>query len=202
MVGLDINQQLIKEAGKNYSEIPGVQFICTEIDEMGYRNQFDIVTAARVLQWVPAYFSLLKSMKEAVKKGGILHVLDYNHKKAEWTPSLPHFMNLFYKAFLDWREDAGMDNEIADHLASSFKELSLKAITVHNQDEVSKRSDPDFAEKLGIWAEVASIRGLKVVEDGFIAEADRVRAIDEYKAWIRDSSESQILYLRSVEGIN
>ena len=43
-------------------------------------------------------------------------VLDYNLRKTTWEPAPPESVPAFYDAFLEWRAQAGMDNEMADHL--------------------------------------------------------------------------------------
>lgn len=47
-------------------------------------------------------------------------------------------MKSFYKAFLQWRSDAGMDNEIADHLPHIFKDAGLTNIKITQQNENTK----------------------------------------------------------------
>ena len=201
VVGLDINESLIKEASQNHAGQKGLTFVCSALKAMNYHDQFDIVAAARVLQWVPDYKTLLNEMNQSLKKGGTLQVLDYNHKKAVWNPTIPATMQKFYNSFLDWKENAGMDNEIIDHLSPSFEALSLKDIKVIDQVEISKKEDPDFVQSMQIWSDVARYRGPKIVQDGFIAENVRLQAIEDYEAWIKNKAVSQILYLKSISGV-
>jgi len=142
----------------------------------------------------------LKQLRKAVKGDGLVVILDYNHQKIEWNPQPPAAMLKFYTAFLEWRENAGMDNEIADHLYDMFKELGFRDIEVSPQLETSRRKDPNFFEKIDLWARVAESRGIQIVEDGFISEADRIKAIGDYRDWIENYAESQTLYLLCVYG--
>ncbi|WMT42975.1 hypothetical protein RE628_12260 [Paenibacillus sp. D2_2] len=51
-----------------------------------------------------------------------------------------------------------------------------------------------------IWAEVADFKGKQMVVDGYISELDRARAEEEYRIWAWQYGESQMMYLRSIEG--
>jgi hypothetical protein len=140
-------------------------------------------------------------MTAAVKRGGRVVVLDFNHEKAAWTPDPPASMRRFYAAFLRWRATAGMDNAIADHLAGLFTTVGLAEVVTTDQHEVTRRTDPDFEARAGIWAAVAATRGHQMVADGAISERARRGAEDDYRTWIRDGAESHVLYLLAVEGV-
>ncbi len=136
----------------------------------------------------------------ATKSNGQVLVLDYNHTKISWEPEIPETMQSFYDAFLQWRLDAGMDNEVADHLPKMFEESGLINLKVTTQNEMTKRSDDDFQTHITIWAGVAFIKGIQMVNDGFITENQRARAENDYREWINESAQSQIMYLLAVEG--
>jgi transposase InsO family protein len=53
---------------------------------------------------------------------------------------------------------------------------------------------------IGLWAQVAASWGHEMVVDGIIRDAQRAAAEADYRLWIKDSAESQVLYLMSVEG--
>jgi ubiquinone/menaquinone biosynthesis C-methylase UbiE len=201
VIGLDINPKLIEEAKNNYSNIKGLIFICSNIELMNPIEKFDIVTAARVLQWIPDYRDFLSKMFQLVKPGGILHILDYNHHKIEWVPKVPESMAVFYQAFLDWRKDAGMNNKIADYLERDFQTLGLHHIRVIDQTEYSERGFVSFLSDLELWSDVAKFRGPQIVKDGFVGEFIRVKAIQDYNDWMNNIAISQKLYLKSIEGI-
>ena len=44
-------------------------------------------------------------------------------------------MKKLYDAFLKWREDSGMDNQVADHLEEQFTRMGLKNIVVDDRSE-------------------------------------------------------------------
>ena len=200
-VGIDANVRLIEEARRAHGDIPGLSFDVGDIYRLPYHNSFDVVTAARVLQWLAKPLEALRTMAAAVKPGGAILVLDYNHEKIHWQPPPPQSMETFYSGFLRWRAESGMDNAIADHVAAMFTTIGLMGIVETPQHEVTRRGDPDFETRLGIWAEVAASRGHQMVVDGMLTEAQRVAAEAEYRAWIRHKAECQILYLIAVEGV-
>lgn len=109
-------------------------------------------------------------------------------------------MTAFYKAFLAWRSDAGMDNAIADHLESALERLGLVDIRVTAQHEYADSHDGDGRSRLGIWSAVAATRGIQIVQDGYLTEAQRAAAETDYLEWIDSTAVSQTLYLLAVEG--
>ncbi|ETW93172.1 MAG: hypothetical protein ETSY1_40370 [Candidatus Entotheonella factor] len=200
VVGVDINSMLIEEAPRLHSDVAGLRFEAADIYNLPFHGEFDIVHAARVLQWLAQPFEALRSMQQAAKPGGRVVVLDYNHERITWEPKPPHSMQVFYDAFLRWRAEAGMDNTIADHLPTMFNHLGLQTIQETEQHEITQRGHADFEVRLGIWGEVAATRGHQMVQDGIITEAQRASAETEYRRWMQDQAVSQRMYLISVEG--
>ena len=200
VVGLDVNPGLVARARQSHGGVPGLSFEVADLFALPYRDEFDVVTAARVLQWLADPLRALRAMAGAAKPSGLVLVLDYDHERATWDPAPPESTRGFYAAFLRWRADAGMDNALADHLPALFAAAGLADVASTVQDEVSRRGDPDFAVRVGIWAEVAATRGHQMVADGAISEAERARAEAEYREWVSRDARSQRLYLRAVEG--
>jgi SAM-dependent methyltransferase len=201
VVGVDVNAAMIDRARVVHGDVPGLSFEVGSIDALPFKGEFDIVTAARVLQWLADPASAVHAMTAAARRGGRVIVLDYNHEKATWTPDPPASLRRFYAAFLRWRADAGMDNAIANHLPDLFAGAGLTAIAASDQHEVTRRGDPEFETRAGIWAEVAASRGRQMVADGAVSEAERRAAEVDYRAWLRDGAQSHALYLRAVEGV-
>jgi SAM-dependent methyltransferase len=161
---------------------------------------FDVVASARTLQWLAPPYDALHRMAGWLKPGGVLSVLDYNHEKIRWQPAPPPSMQLFYDAFLRWRADAGMQNDIAERLAVYFEQLGLREISTADHSETTTRTDADFAVKMGIWAKVAELRGPQLVADGYLTEAQRLAAVQDYTAWVATEADSMVMYLLAVEG--
>ena len=93
-----------------------------------------------------------------------------------------------------------MDNEVADHLASMFAEAGLRYITVSDHSELGNSTDKDFEKHIHIWAIVAATRGKQMVSDGYIIEAERDAAEQDYQAWIATTAKSMNMYLLAVTG--
>jgi SAM-dependent methyltransferase len=201
VVGVDVNGAMIEKARATHAEVPSLSFEVASADALPFEGVFDIVTAARVLQWLADPASAVRAMTAAARRGGRVIVLDYNHEKAVWTPEPPATLRRFYAAFLDWRAAAGMDNTIADHLPDLFAAADLTEIAATDQHEVARRGDPDFETRARIWAEVAASRGHQMVADGALSEAERRAAEIDYRAWLRHDARSHALYLRAVEGV-
>jgi SAM-dependent methyltransferase len=201
VIGVDLNAHLLDEARRTHDGTPGLTFEQCDVYDLPWQAEFDVVTAARVLQWLARPLDALRMMTRASRPGGRVVVLDYNHEKAVWVPEPPPAMLAFYRAFLRWRAGAGLDNAIADHLAELFKAAGLIEIAESPEGEVARRGDPDFEGRLAIWAQTASFHGRRMVEDGVIAESARATAEAEILEWTRACAQSQTLYLVAVEGI-
>lgn len=200
VIGIDNNPDLIEKARQNYKDTPALTFEIGDIYNLPFNNEFDIVTSARVLQWLANPKAALNQMVQSTKHNGKVLVLDYNHTKISWEPEIPETMQNFYSAFLRWRSDAGMNNEIADYLPNMFKESGLTDLRVTMQNELTKRSDSDFQTHITIWAGVAEFKGIQIVNDGYITENQRAKAEADFRQWLKESAKSQTMYLLAVEG--
>jgi SAM-dependent methyltransferase len=200
-VGTDINQALLAQAKARRHSRPQLHFARSDIFAMPFRHSFDIVTAARVLQWLARPAEALSALCRAVTAGGILLVLDYDHERIEWTPAPPPSMQRFYAAFLAWRASAGFDNAIAGRLPAIFARTGAANVTLTLQPEVTRRGDSQFVTRASIWADVAATRGHQMVRDGFVSEPERDAAEREYRAWVVADAESMALHLAAVQGV-
>jgi hypothetical protein len=137
-------------------------------------------------------------MKTMLRPGGQISILDYNHTALEWQPQPPASMRIFYQAFLKWREDAGMNNRIAEDLADYFVECGFHSIEVHKSDEVYTKGKDNFLSKVGIWSKVAELK--QIVDEGYLEEDTRLRAIAEYNEWCETHAERMTMKLKEVRG--
>jgi len=200
-VGIDQHSRFMAAARRAHADVPNLHFAVGDAYALPVRPVFDIVSAARVLNWLSTPLDALRAMVAAARPGGHVVVLDYNHRKIAWTPHPPASMRAFYAAFLRWRTQAGMDNAIADHLTEMFAAAGLIRIAASAQHEASHRGDPDFDRRAAVWAEVASTRGHQMVSDGALTEAQRAAAEADHRIWVRDHARTQTLYLLAVEGV-
>lgn len=199
--GIDVNAGLIARAKEDSAELLNARFEVADIREARWDAEFDIVTSARVLQWLADPARALDAMARAARPGGTVAVLDYDHTRAEWNPAMPPATKRFYQAFLGWRAEAGLDNAIASHLPSMFGQAGLADVKAVDQREVTMAGDPDYQRRIALWRDVIASRGHQVVADGWLTEADRVLAEKAIRRWIEESSPTQSLFLRSVTGI-
>lgn len=200
MLGIDINGDLIDEARQRHAAISNLSFEVCDLFDLPSLGSFDLVTAARVLQWLADPMAALQKMAQSTRVGGQVVVLDYNHLRIAWEPEPPASVRRFYAAFLAWRAEAGMDNEIADHLGAMLKAVGLIDVVAEPQSEVSRRGDADFDERIGIWAQVADTRGYQIVADGALEETERMTAAADYRTWIASAAQCQTMFLLSVAG--
>lgn len=200
-VGVDVDAAMIEAARAGHRGVPGLSFYVVDVYALPFRGEFDIVAAARVLQWLAEPEAALREMTKALRRGGRLVVLDYNHEKATWTPEPPASMRRFVEAFLRWRAAAGLDNAIADRLDKLLAAAGLTAVTTTDQREVAQRGDREFETRAGIWAAVAATRGHQMVADGAISERERHAAEVEYRAWLGQTAQSHVQYLLAGEGV-
>jgi hypothetical protein len=113
---------------------------------------------------------------------------------------MPATVQRFYRSFLDWRADCGMDNAIAAHLPGMFDHAGLIDVAAVDQREVTMVRDADYQRRIALWPGVIASRGHQVVADGWLSEADRALAEEDIWRWIEESSPVQSLFLSSVTG--
>ena len=200
VVGVDADESLIAEARRSHRRA-GLSFEVRDAYDLGFTSEFDVVTSSRVLQWLAKPRAALSAVIAACRPGGLVLVLDYNHEKVRFEPSPPSAAARFYEAFLTWRADAGMSNVVADRLEEWFREAGLGSVAVTPQHEVTRRGDADFDEQILLWSKVAHSRGVQMVADGYLTEAERALAEKEFRSWAADSAVHQKHYLLCVEGV-
>lgn len=200
VLGIDLSPAMIELTQPHKQAFAWLEFQQADVYSYATAERFDLVTSARTLQWLTQPEQALLTMKRWLKPGGILAILDYNHEKIVWNPAPPASMRRFYNAFLEWRQDAGFDNAIADHLAGMMHQIGLEQIHVEAHFELTQRPDPSFPVASRLWSEVAEIRGPQLVQAGYVTEAERLQAITEYDQWIATEGEFMEVYLLAVEG--
>lgn len=196
--GIDSSEHLIAQANSNFSKIPNLSFEVADLRSYSVTKLFDVVTSARVLQWLSRPAEVVVTLSSLLRPGGCLTILDYNHEKVEFNPSIPPSMQLLYDNFLQWRSDADMDNRIADNLTQAFADAGMIDITNEDYSEVSILGKDAFQEDLNIWIKVAEGRGPQLVTDGYITESERLIAIEDYTTWMTGEAKYMKLYLKAV----
>lgn len=201
VVGVDRDDALLELARAAHGAIANLRFEHADATELSYSGEFNVVTAARALQWMSRPEAAIAKMKQAAKPGGMLVVLDYNHRANAWRPDPPPEFLRFYSAFLAWRDANGWDNDIADHLPALLRDAGLIDIETYSQDEVAERGDPDFAERTAIWLQVIESVGPNVADGGFCSVPELHAALDAYTPWVKNQLVKQTLVMRAVTGM-
>ena len=199
VIGIDNTEKFIESGKVTYSEVKNLELIHVDLFDFEPKQKFDLIVSARVLQWLINPQEALMKMKKLLKSKGKVSILDYNHKKLQWDPSPPESMISFYQTFLKWRQDAGMDNEIADHLSSMLQQVGFHSIETINSNEHYERKKEDFLAKVGIWSKVAG--SSQMVEEGYLDNDLRLKAIEEYDYWVKADAISMTMKLNEVRAI-
>jgi SAM-dependent methyltransferase len=200
VLGLDRDQGLIERALALGRGVAGLAFRRGDVLELEERDAYDVATAARALQWIPDADAALHRMAAAVRTGGLVVVLDYDHADLVWEPAPPVSVRRFYDAFLAWRAAGGLDNRMGTSLPGRLAAAGLVEVSSTPVDEVERRGDPDFGRGLRVWAVVIADIGAEIVRAGFLDEPARAAAARDYDAWCRDDATRQTMVLRAVEG--
>lgn len=198
VTGIDNTEKFIQSGKESYGDIHNLTLIHTDLFEFEPEEKYDLIVAARVLQWLSNPKEALKKMREMLKPNGQVSILDYNHEAIEWEPNPPASMQKFYNVFLKWRSEAGMNNRIADDLSDYFRETGFASIEVLNSNELHRKGESNFNSKVAIWSKVAL--STQMVEEGYISDGDRLMAIQEYDHWIKTAAESMTMKLNEVRG--
>ena len=70
VVGVDVNEALITAAQREHGTVPGLVFELHDVYQLPFRDAFDVVTAARVLQWLARPADAIAAMARAACPGG------------------------------------------------------------------------------------------------------------------------------------
>ena len=200
VLGIDRDESLLAIAREASADIPNLTLVCGDATELDRNQQFDIVTAARTLQWIALPERAVRSMARATKPGGLVVVLDYSHAQNTWEPEPPREFQTFYQAFHAWRAANQWDNEMADHLPVLFQDAGLIDVEIHVQDEIACRGEADFDSRAALWVDVIDNVGERIAAAGFCSSALRQEARTSYAAWVRSDLQRQALALSAVVG--
>jgi SAM-dependent methyltransferase len=203
-VGIDRDDANVAGAIRQYGGMKNLRFENVDILVFSdrFKTRFDIVTAARTIQWISEPQHAISNMKKAAKQGGQVIVLDYNLDETRWEPEPPVSFLRFYQAFLDWRSVNHWDNRTASNLTAMFHSEGLVDVANHPSDELVRRGDPEFLDPYasGIWLYVIQTLGPNLVDAGFLEESARLRADEDYGIYVRDALRLQRHSMLTVEG--
>lgn len=165
VTGIDHTSSFITNGKLAFAEVKNLELIEADIFSFEPNEKYDLIVAARVLQWLSTPEEALQKMKQLLKPGGQISILDYNHTALEFKPAPPKSMQNFYTKWLKWRSDVGINNQISEDLPQYFKNVGLKNIQVEDSNEVYKKGDANFKSKMSIWAKVAD--SPQLIKEGY-----------------------------------
>jgi ubiquinone/menaquinone biosynthesis C-methylase UbiE len=171
--GIDRDPALLAIAQSAHG-LANLRFVEADILQYDAEERYDIVTAARVLQWIADPLIALRRMRTLTKAGGLVVVLDYNHALHRWDPSPGEPFQAFYQAFLAWRSAQGWDNEMGNHLPALFEAAGLKDI---------RSTIEDTAASADLWPVVIEGIGPRMVASGVLDESSRTAALAAVRAY-------------------
>jgi SAM-dependent methyltransferase len=198
VVGLDRDRALLARATEQWASVANLSFEVGDATSLDYDARFDVVTAARTLQWIADLPAAIRRMERAAKPGGLLVVLDFDHTQHAWEPLPPPAFTTFFDAFLSWRTASGWDNAIATRLPALLAAAGLEDVRSENHDETTRRGEPDFLAKTALWAEVIESLGPTLERAGACDAAGLDAARRDYDAYRRRDLLRHTLSMRTV----
>src|SRR5437764_6628587 len=78
VVGVDRDGVLLNIARREHHAVPNLHFQYGDATNLSFRERFDIVTAARTLQWVSEPGLAILGMKQDAKTSGLIGVINYD----------------------------------------------------------------------------------------------------------------------------
>jgi SAM-dependent methyltransferase len=201
VVGIDRDESLLEIARRDHQGVSNLRFEHRDAGSLELVGLFDIVTAARTLQWIAEPGAALARMARAVKAGGELIVLDYDHVAHAWTPDPPPAFVRVHDAFLAWRAANGWDNRMAEHLPGLFEAAGLADVVSEDSDEIARRGEVGFDAAHDIWTQVIEIIGPRIVGAGLLTEAERLAAEENYRLYAQTDLARQHLSMKTVRGV-
>ena len=198
VTGIDNTENFILSGRESYKGVKNLELIHVDLFDFNPKEKFDLIVSARVIQWLSNPKEALIKMKSLLRPNSIISILDYDHTSLIWNPSPPESMQIFYNAFLKWRQDAGMNNRIGEDLSCLLEEVGFHSIEKINADEFYNNKRSDYKSKIGIWSKVAG--SSQMVEEGYLDNELRLKAIEEYNHWIETKAISMTMKLNEVRG--
>ena len=200
VVGVDRDAGLIARARAAHGGVSNLRFVEADITRLELDTRFDIVAAARTLQWIADVPAALRAMARAATPEGMLVIVDYNHALHEWHPPPPPAFAAFYARFLAWREANGWDNTIANRCPALLAELGCRDVRTIDQDHTIVQGSPGFDTMTELWLAVIDHLGATLVDAGECAASLPGAAREEYDDWRRTQLLTHTLSMRASLG--
>jgi SAM-dependent methyltransferase len=199
-VGIDRDPGLLRLARQQHANVASLRFEERDVFDLRPDPVFDIVTAARVLQWTEQPGLAVARMAAATRPGGRVVVLEYSHADLVWQPEPPPPVRRFYDGFLSWRSAHGWDNRLADGLPRLLEDAGLVDVRASVEDEVAVRGESGFDDALALWRRVMEGMGPTMVQAGALSAAELADALVTHGSWCVGAARVQRMVLRAADG--
>lgn len=108
VLGIDASEGMIKTAKQN-NNLPNLLFELKNINEIQYKNEFDLIFSNAALHWVLDHSKLLKNASEALTSGGVIRFnfagdgnCSYFYKVIKQAMAEPQFKSSFNTFSWPW----------------------------------------------------------------------------------------------------
>src|SRR5262249_8922050 len=199
-LGIDRDPGLLRLAREQHADVAELRFEECDVFDLQLDPTFDIVTAARVLQWTEQPGLAVARMAAATRPGGRVVLLEYSHADLVWQPEPPPPVRRFYDGFLSWRSANGWDNRLAGGLPGLLEGAGLVAVATSVEDEGAVRGEPGFEDSLVIWKRVMETMGPTMVDAGTISADHLTAALVAHQSWCDRDARVQRMVLRAADG--
>jgi len=192
VVGLDVNREMARLAAEQHASplIPNLVFAVGDIRAAEWHGEFDVVNAARTLQWIPDCPTALSRMVRATAPGGRVVAMDADLARVEWSGP-PRPWSRFVSAFLEWRAAQGLENTLASRLPELLRKSGLAEVESVPRVTRVRATDADFFRLAGAWRMLAESRGRQMVAAGLLGERERSLALASFTRWMQRPGAAQ-----------
>jgi SAM-dependent methyltransferase len=199
VVGMDASAAMIAAAERAHPPAaePNLVFYRGDLLTSTWSADFDLVSAARVLQWIRDPGTALRALARATRRAGRVVVLEVDHARTVWTGA-PAPWRRFHRAFLEWRAASGLENGLARRLPALCREAGLGDVEIQRRAWTVRAGDRAFFRAVGAWRLMAETRGRQVVAASHLEEPERRAALEAFTDWMRGAGASQTLHETTV----
>lgn len=150
VIGIDISQEMVSYAKKNYANIDFMQADATKLATIG---QFDLITCFSTAHWIEDQYALFSKVKQNLKNGGrflgfLYPVCKIQLSALQQVIELKRYSQYFSRAF----ESPYFDHQVETY-QQIFDDLNFKInhLAKSPTEFVLYKSKKDFTDFIGAW---------------------------------------------------
>ena len=169
VVASDIETSYLAGLDSSCLEVRQLDVLHSPIEESAY----DFVVARAVLHHLPDPRQALERMVAALKPGGVLLSIEPDMLPA--TVAQPEEMGAFWRGWLQWSVDEGIDYSIGPKIAAWLDSLGMEGIAGEGHTAIFNGGSPWAT----YWRETMQVLRPKLLASGRITETD-LQSFDVY----------------------